>query len=337
MLLACGPPGEGGAGTARSEVKAMPLKILVYTDGRPAAEAALRLAAELHHRTGAHLAVITVRRGTHADEKPPPVGVDLPMAAREGMPEGIRHLMAAQDVLADAGVLTLPGAIRIRPISHGYLFLGASATGQRIPFYESFGHFLETLNLAVEEHHYDLLVVAPPRVGGLRRWLMGDAARRLALDLHTSLLVVREGRLDSRIVVCADGSPSARRIFPLLRALLPAIERPVEMLCVRTGKSPDNEDQAAGECLQKVRRWLEICGKEVRMRLLEGADPLPLITTEAGREALVVMGESLRHDVYRRVVGSLPIQFLQRSEASLLLVKLPPEAEGEMFGESLVC
>jgi nucleotide-binding universal stress UspA family protein len=316
---------------------AMPLKILVYTDGRPATGEALRLAAELHRRTGAQLAVITVRRGTHAGEKPPPVGVDLPLAAKEGMPEGIRHLLEAQEILAAAGVLMPPAAIRIRPIPLGYLFLGTTASGQRIPFYESFGHFLEVLNLAVEEHHYDLLVAASPRVGRLRRWLVGDAARRLALDLHTSLLVVREGHLDSRFVVCADGSPSARRIFPLLRALLPAIERPVEMVCVESGASGSGADQAAGECLQKVCRWLKTCGKAVRLRRLTGADPLALIAAEAGREALVVMGESLRHDVYRRVMGSLPIQFLRRSDASLLLVKLPPEVDGEMFGESSVC
>lgn len=315
----------------------MAFNVLVYSDGRPEAEKALRLAADLARRTGAELAVITVRRGTPAGEAPAPVGEDLPPEAWPDLPEGLRRLLAAQEVLVGAGLLDAPAGIRIRPIPHGCLFVGSGPDGRRVPFYECFGHFLETLNLAVEERRYDLLVVAPPRGGSLGRWLRGDAARRLALNLHTSLLVVRGGGLDGRWVICADDSPSARRIFPLLRPLLPAMPHALEMVCVQRGAEAQEAGPLEGRCLRKAREWLESCGKEVRSHDLEGAEPLGPIVAHAGREALVVMGESLRHDVYRRVVGSLPIQFLGASEASLLLVKLPPEAEGELFGEAFTC
>jgi nucleotide-binding universal stress UspA family protein len=40
---------------------------------------------------------------------------------------------------------------------------------------------------------------------------------------------------------------------------------------------------------------------------------------------VIVMGASLRHDVMRRMLGSLPMQVLDLTESSLLLAKLPPE------------
>jgi nucleotide-binding universal stress UspA family protein len=39
---------------------------------------------------------------------------------------------------------------------------------------------------------------------------------------------------------------------------------------------------------------------------------------------VIVMGASLRHDVYRRLMGSLPLRVLARTSSSVLLAKQPP-------------
>jgi hypothetical protein len=45
------------------------------------------------------------------------------------------------------------------------------------------------------------------------------------------------------------------------------------------------------------------------------------------------MGASLRHDVHRRVRGSLPLQVLAKTDSSVLLAKLPPEVDTDFFKE----
>ena len=87
------------------------IKLLVYTDGKPAAVGALRFAVELKKRLAAELAVITVRSGTHATEEPPPVGIDIPLANRQSLPRGLQILVAATDVLADEGLDRLGGDV----------------------------------------------------------------------------------------------------------------------------------------------------------------------------------------------------------------------------------
>jgi hypothetical protein len=51
----------------------------------------------------------------------------------------------------------------------------------------------------------------------------------------------------------------------------------------------------------------------------------------------VVVGASLRHDVYRQTRGSLPIRLLSRARASVLLVKTPPAADPAADSGPLAC
>jgi nucleotide-binding universal stress UspA family protein len=62
-----------------------------------------------------------------------------------------------------------------------------------------------------------------------------------------------------------------------------------------------------------------------------------LIIETAGSDSIVVMGASLRHDVYRRMMGSISMEVLARSDSSVLVVKLPPEADSEYFKEPFTC
>jgi nucleotide-binding universal stress UspA family protein len=313
------------------------LKILVYTDGRPEAAKALRFGTELKKRLAAEMAIITVRSGTHATEDPTPIGVDFPLTNRHALSIGLQRLIGAVDVLSDEHLFDPQPLINIRAGTHGHLFICKTPSGERIPFYERFGHFIEALNHVVEEHRYDLLIIAPPRRSVLWRFFLGDTTRKLALDLHTSILVIRGGSPDSRYLVCADGSPSARRQFPLLKMLLPSIKGPLELIWAKTSDASEEKIRAAEECLQHATNWLENCDKYNSIRQLDGDNPTDLILEAAGGDAVIMMGASLRHDIYKRMLGSLPIQILSKTESSMILVKLPPDADKDYFRDPFTC
>jgi nucleotide-binding universal stress UspA family protein len=313
------------------------VKILTYKHENTAFEKVLRIGAELSQSLDAEICFLTARSGTPATEEPPPVGVDLPVERWSELQPGIQLLIQALLYLKKIGFLSRQNSINIRAVRNGYLFLASTSSGRRVPFYERYGHLLEVLNYEVDQHQQDLVVVGAPRRSGLGRLVLGDRANHLARDLHSSVFLVRNGDLDGRFLVCADGSPSARRLFPLLKQLLPAVSGPVDLIWVQQPGATDEELRAGSECVQRARGWLDRCGKEGDLLLRQGDRPQDLIIEEAGDDSVVVMGGSLRHDVHNRVRGSLPLQVLAKTESSVLLVKLPPEVDADFFAELDTC
>ncbi len=313
------------------------IKLLVYTDGKPDAARALRFAAELKKRLNAELSVITVRSATHAAEVPPPVGTNLSADQRAELPRGLRILLDSTSILVDEGILAPLDSIRIRDIPQGHMFFCDGAADDRIAFYECFGPPLETINREIDEHGYSLLIAAIPRRGRLGRLVIGSTTRKLALDLHASLLIVRGGGPDSRFLVCADGSPSARRQFPMLQQLLPAIGRPIDILCVNSPEMDPQIIEEAEDCVQRVRKWLTDCRKLGEVTVRESRDRSETILEAAGEDSVIMMGSSLRHDVYRRVWGSLPLQILERTSSSVLLVKRLPGDDPDFMKNPAPC
>ena len=313
------------------------MKLLVYTDGGPTAPRALAFAADWTRRLEAQLAVTTVRSETHAMEMLPPLGREVPPDEWDRLPHGLQILTDAARQLAEEGLLNLPSSITIRETPHSHDFACPAAPNGQIVFHECFGPFIEALNREIDRHRYDLMIIAPPQRGRLRRMLLGDTTRKLALELHTSVLIVRGGGPQSRLVVCADGSASGKRAFPMLQHLLPSIRQAVELLWVRGPDiAPDTAAQA-DHCLEQVEQWLERCGKDHRVHRLTSTHPADAIAAAAEADALILMGASMRHDVYRRTRGSLPIRVLARTKASVLLSKAPPEADPGTYHEGLRC
>ena len=313
------------------------MKILTYKHENPAFEKVLRIGAELSQSLDDEISSLTARSGTPATEEPPPVGVDLPVEDWSELQPGIQLLIQALVYLEKIGFLSRQNSINIRAVRNGYLFLGTTPAGRRVPFYERYGHLIEVLNYEVDEHQQDLVVVGAPRRQGLGRFVSGDRVNHLARDLHASVFLVRNGDLNSRFLVCADGTPSARRLFPLLKELLPAVRGPVDIIWVREPDTTEEETEAGNECVQRARAWLDSCGKEGDLLLPEGERPEELIREEAGDESVIVMGASLRHDVHHRMRGSLPLQILAKTESSVLLAKLPPEVDADFFEELDTC
>lgn len=314
------------------------LKILVYLHAQHPAQAGLRFAAHLRNCLGAELAVMTCSPTSQSAGEPPPVGRAIPLQQAAQTSPGLARLTHALAELCQAGVLPPTDRVELRDMPHGHVFVVQTRDGSQVPFIESFGHLVEETNRVVEEHGYDLLLVAPPPCSGLKRWTQRDVVRMLALDLHCSLLVVRAADAQSPYLICSDGTPAARRIFPLLQRLLPAIGPAVDLLCldrlVHRGKSPSPENQ---QCLAHARQWLGSCGKSGRLEQPQSGKPLQAILERAGAGSVIVMGASLRHDVVRRLGGSLPLRVLRQTLASMLLVKLPPEADAGFFAERDTC
>lgn len=307
------------------------MKLLAYTDGSAVSTKALRFAAHLTQRLDAELTVITTRAGTHAIEPQPPLGREIDLSDRKSLPPGLQVLTAALDVLAAEGLFERQLSLQVRELPNGHIFFCNTPSGQPIPFYVCFGHLIEILNHEIEKHHYDLLIIAPPPRGRLRNMLLGDISRKLVLDLHTSVLIARGGGPSSRFLVCADGSAAAKRQFPLLKQFLPVIEPPVELVCVLAPDSDETAAQEADHCIQDATRWLTACGKQVTVHRLIGERPAEAISATAGDDAVIFLGASLRHDVYRRLLGSLPMQILGRTKSSVLVVKALPEGDRYYF------
>lgn len=313
------------------------MRLLVYTDGTANSLKALQFAVDLKQRLEADLAIITVRPGTSAMETPPPLGIEVPLSAADDLPSGLQILVNAAREMIATGLLDRDQPLTFKEMPYGNLFVCKTIDGGRVPFYESFGHFLEALNDEIDRHRYDLLIIAPPRRSRLRQMVVGDTSRMLALGLHTSVMLVRGGDANSRIVICSDGSTASKRQFPLLKKLLPAIRQELELLWVKTEGAADEDRDSAEKCLSQANDWLTACGKRASVRILEGANPEALIVEAAGADALLMMGASLRHDVYRRTRGSLPIRVLGETESSVILVKAPPEADPEVFKPPFAC
>ena len=313
------------------------MRLLVYTDGSSVSAKALHFAARLTQKLDAELTVITTRSGTHAIEPLPPIGQDLDLSDRKSLPSGLQVLTAALDVLTVEGLFDRHSSLQVHELPNGHIFFCNTPSGQRIPFHVCFGHLIEIINHEIEKHHYDLLIIAPPQRRRLRKMMLGDISRKLIIDLHTSVLIVQGGLPNSRFLVCADGSAAAKRQFPLLKQFLPVIEPPVELICVRAPDSEETAVQAADHCLQQATQWLTACGKRYTVHRLIADRPAEVIAATAGDDAVIFLGASLRHDVYRRLLGSLPIEILARTKSSILVVKALPEGDRDYFADPDSC
>jgi nucleotide-binding universal stress UspA family protein len=83
--------------------------------------------------------------------------------------------------------------------------------------------------------------------------------------------------------------------------------------------------------LQWARDWLIEYQKLGLVALRESKDRSETILQIAGENSVIMMGSSLRHDVYRRILGSLPMRILESTPSSVLLVKRIPESDPEFM------
>lgn len=309
------------------------MNLLTLVNEKPESARALELSAGIAAKIAGEWTIAFVRRGTPAAEPPPPLGGDLSAADRAELPKGVGILLGAADRLRRAGLLAPFSTVRLRDAAYGVSFHLERPGGGHITFVERYGDLVEELNHEIDEHAVDLVVFAAPRRGPLGRFTPLNTPRRFALDLHASFLVARRGGLAGRIVVCADGSPSSHRIFPFLEKMLPALAGPIELLCAHRPDSPPEEHRRAERCLNAAAAWLARAGRKASISRPVGPRRHRVVLDAAGADALLVMGESGKHDVHRRTIGTLPLRILPRTDASVLLVKQPAAPDPDWFEE----
>lgn len=307
------------------------MRVLVYSDGQTASQKALDFAARMTQTLDADLAVITVRSGTYATEPTPPYGQNVNLSDRAGLPKGLQILVDSVAALTQNGLLKPQTAVRISELPNGHLFVGQSQMGKRIPFYVCFGQLIETLNHEIDKHHYDLLIIAPPKRSRFHKMVLGDTTRKLILDLHASVLIVRGGGPYSRFATCVDGSPAARRQLAMLNKILPLMMHPLDLIWVQTPTLEKSNAEIAEHFLESCGQWLRSVGTPYTMTKLKGKDRAAIICSTVGDDVVLLLGGSLRHDVYRRLMGSLPMQILALTTASVLVVKGLPDGEPDLF------
>ena len=142
-----------------------------------------------------------------------------------------------------------------------------------------------------------------------------------------SLLAVKGEHLDSRVYLCADGTRSARRAYPVLNWMLPALNQNIDVIGVTETKAAETLKEACVHCAQRARAWLESEDKKSQVLIREGKQVDEVILKEAGDDAIIVMGASLRSDFNRRLKGSVPLRVIEKGKATVLLAKSLPEDE----------
>jgi nucleotide-binding universal stress UspA family protein len=304
------------------------MKILAYLEDTPLCTVALRTAGRLALRLEVPLTVMTTRVSTVATEPEPPLGRDVARDEWLALPPGLVRLTRALAELEGLGVVPVTDAIRIREEAGDVrVFRLRTTRDTEVTFQVRFASPLAAIQEAVAREGFDLLVIGDPGKKGLHRVVTTNLAHRAALDTMVSVLAVKNDHLDARVVLCADGSKSARRAYPLLRQLLPALGGRVDVLGVHEYRAEDLVKETCVVCAERARSWLTDSGKESQVHIKEGEQADEVIVQEVGDDALVVLGASLRSDLARRLKGSVPMRVMERSRASVLLVKTLPEEE----------
>lgn len=236
--------------------------ILVPLDGSPRAEQALPVVARLVRASRGTVTLSTVVDIAHEAASYQMAGPFLPPNTIE------RDLAAARDYLdqvaqrGDLAGITLDKQVE----------LGNPAA----------------VVLSYAEHHpIDLIAMASHGYTGLKRWLLGSVAEKIARHAPVPVFVLRaEGPLDSHIGL--DGASSVRALVPLdnsvraIDAIPPAAELVAALSLPGHGQlhltqilvAPEGANRAKQEALlQEARRNLDAIGQNMRNGLVDKVGP----------------------------------------------------------------
>ena len=307
------------------------MRIIIYHDESDLSLAALRTGASLALRLDLPFSVITARPGTVPIEQQPNYGEDLERAYWETLPPGLKLLAQALEVTETMDLVEPVDKIKLLEEPSGERgFFVQTRTGHNLRFMVRFGDPFEVIEREVyarEENHHSLLVIADPGKKGIHRMFTSNLAHRACLDLMTSVLAVKGEHLDESVFLCADGSSSARRAYPVLNSMLPALPGHFKVIGVTLTQAEEVLKETCEECAKRARAWLAAEGKDTEVLIREGDDPAQTIIDEAGDKAIIVVGASIRSDLSKRLLGGVSISVLESSKATVLLAKALPGEE----------
>ncbi len=186
------------------------------------------------------------------------------------------------------------------------------------------GDIVEEILAEIKEGDYDLVLTGSRGLRGVRKIILGSTAQRLAILSPVSVLVVKSWSPGMPIMVCTDGSRSARRAYPLLEKIGPSLGSRGVVVGVEADGASTEEHRICAECAQRAVGFMTNWGFHVTQEILKGQKPADKIIEAAGNRYLVVMGASLRGDLSLYLIGSIPLRVMEYGECCVLLSKEPP-------------
>jgi nucleotide-binding universal stress UspA family protein len=307
------------------------MKITIYHDDSELSLAALRTGASLAARVGQPFTIVTARPGTAPIEQQPEYGEEVERASWEALPPGLNLLSQALQEIEALGLIEPVDKITPQEEPSGERFFYVQTiAGLSVRFTLRFGDPFDAIQSEIytqNENNYSLLVIADPGKKGIHRMFTSNLAHRACLDLMTSVLAVKGEHLDDSVFLCADGSSSARRAYPVLNWMLPALPGPFKVIGITLVQADEVLKETCEECAKRARAWLASEDKETEVLIREGEEPAQIIMDEAGDEAIIVVGASMRSDLSKRLLGGVSMSILENSKATVLLAKALPDDE----------
>lgn len=306
------------------------MRIIIYYDESELSLAALRTGARLAERLGQPFTVVTARPGTVPIEQQPSYGEDLKRDSWETLPPGLSLLSQALVEIENMGFVEPQDKITPQEEPTGErLFFVQTLAGHSLRFTVHFDDPFDAIESEIyaQGENHTLLVIADPGKKGIHRMFTSNLAHRACLDLMTSVLAVKGEHLDETVFLCADGSSSARRAYPVLNWMLPALPGRFKVIGVTLTHAEEVLKETCEECAKRARAWLAGEDKETDLLVREGEDPAQTIIDEAGDGAIIVVGASMRSDLSKRLLGGVSMSVLENSNATVLLAKALPDEE----------
>lgn len=286
-----------------------PRRVLYATDGSESADAAAMFLGQLPLGPGSCIQAVTVVEGTEWE---------MPAWYLESGQEWARRTTEkARTTLLREGV-EVTGVVRT----------GACA--------------YEIIQVA-EEFNADLLVLGSRGLGGLEAFVLGSVARNVAKHAGRPVLIARQPVHGlRRVILAVDESEHAiQAVEYAARLPLPAETEIVVLNVVRSyhpypGLAPDDLadfkrevavvseglHRTAQELVQKAARRLELVGKRVTLRVVEGDPAHEVLKQVDEQEAdLIIAGARGRSLIQGLLVGSVADRLLKEARCSVLLVR----------------
>ncbi len=234
-------------------------RILVPLDGSRRAEQALPLAAHLAHASGGTIVLLRVvsfpnEWVSYVALEPLPLEVDIE-AAREEARNYLNRIAT-----------------------------GSSLAGIPTETEVTLGQAAATILSEVEAQHLDLIVLCSHGYRGMKRWIMGSVAEKVAHHSPVPVLVLREGGplpVDPypnavrpwHVLVPLDGSGRAQAAIAPAAQLSAALSAPgrgaLHLTQVVVGPEPDEIGYHAREpMIQKAKEYLGTTVEQIRQGLL---------------------------------------------------------------------
>ncbi|MBI1362782.1 MAG: hypothetical protein GC134_02265 [Proteobacteria bacterium] len=300
-----------------TENKNLSCFFLSYTDGSPETAEAVRSAARLVKAGKGKLDVLTVTDPLPFKDEQARRN-DIPVTEWQSLPAGLNKLaQSVLPLLAEEGLITIPETLSFKEeTSNRYSIRLTDVNGQPLRLWVDYIGSYDAITRLNEEADHDMVVVSASSSGLLGRLLGKDLTSQLALNLPTSLLVVKEPvHPTTPFVLCSDGSESSRRAFGALRRLVPLLKSNIHIL-VNEGQDPST-----------LHAWLEkrkLAGNIMTMPA-DLEDPAGEIISMVHPGQVLVLGASMRSTLAKKMHGSVPQEVIKRGTFSVLLSKELPE------------